>query len=561
MSLIDVVIGSAIVLVVFLGLIGLLRVSLLVSSLAKAKAGATAVADTQMEYVRSLPYDSVGTVGGIPAGAIQSSATTTVNGIAYATRTFIEYVDDPADGTDTNDTNGITTDYKRIKVAVTYSVRSKSYEMDMVSNYAPLSIETTTGGGTLKVAVVNASGAPVSGATVHIVNSTAAPAIDTTTFSDLSGLVLLGGAPASTDYQVYVSKAGYSSAQTYVRDTTNQNPAPGYLTVVANQTTTGTFAIDQLATLSLRTYHPIAATSTTDSFADASKLAAQTSTSISSGLTLSSDTNGYAASGSARSVAFAPANLVSWTTASTTLATPPGTTALVQVADSSGTLLPDSAVPGNSAGFSGSSINLSGVSTTTYPSLSLVATLSTTATSSAPTISSWSLNATAGPTPASGVSFTLTGAKTIGSTGASAPLYKTTVNGTTDSGGVSIQSLEWDSYSLAVSGYDVTDACSAPPYALSPGASVTQSLYVDTRTTNALLVSVRDSSGQIVSGATVTLSGASSASGSTSACGTAYFGSLPSGTYSITISKSGYTSTTDSNVSVSGHLFYQTSFP
>ena len=38
-------------------------------------------------------------------------------------------------------------------------------------------------------------------------------------------------------------------------------------------------------------------------------------------------------------------------------------------------------------------------------------------------------------------------------------------------------------------------------------------------------------------------------------------GSLPSGTYSITISKSGYTSTTDSNVSVSGHLFYQTSFP
>ncbi|HEY1041937.1 MAG TPA: hypothetical protein VGE48_00730, partial [Candidatus Paceibacterota bacterium] len=87
MSLVDVIVGSALVLIVFVALLGLLRTSLLVSSSAKAKAGATAVATTQMEYIRSLDYATVGTIGGIPAGPVAQYATTTMNGIPYAVRT------------------------------------------------------------------------------------------------------------------------------------------------------------------------------------------------------------------------------------------------------------------------------------------------------------------------------------------------------------------------------------------------------------------------------------------------------------------------------------------
>ena len=56
-SFIDVIVGSALVLIVFLTLFTLLRVSLLVSTIAKARAAATSVATSQMEYVRSLSYD------------------------------------------------------------------------------------------------------------------------------------------------------------------------------------------------------------------------------------------------------------------------------------------------------------------------------------------------------------------------------------------------------------------------------------------------------------------------------------------------------------------------
>lgn len=565
LSLVDAVVGSALVLVIFLGLIGLIRSSLLVASFAKAKAGATAVADNQMEYVRATPYDTVGTVGGIPAGEIPEYATTTQNGIAYGVRTFIEYVDDPADGLGAADTNGITTDYKRIKIAVTYTVRNSLREVDLVSNYAPPSIETTTNGGTLKIVVVNALGTPVPGATVRVVNASTTPAVDVTTFSDASGIVLLGGAATSTEYQVYVSKAGYSSAQTYPRDTTNQNPTPGYMTVVKNQTTTGTFAIDLLSSLTLKTFTPITATSTTDSFNDNSKIASQSNTALSAGslILASNGLGGYQSTGSVRGKTVTPSTLSEWTNASTSLAQPGGTSVLVQVIDSTGGLIPDGQLPGNSAGFGGTSIDLSGISTTTYPTLALRADLTTSDTNTTPSINNWSLNSLVGPVPVPNVLFTLTGNKTTGSTGAGAPILKTTIATTT---GVSSQStlpLEWDSYSLSLSGYDVIDACYAPAFSLSPGTSYTNTLYLGALSSNAVLVSVKDNTGMPVQGATVTVSRSGfSQTTLTSACGTAYFGSLTaSSAYTVQISKTGYTTTSSTNVNITGHLFYATSFP
>src|SRR5690349_18120327 len=97
-SLIDVLVGTALVVVIFLGLFGIIRASLAVSTLAKLKNTATAIATTRMEYVRSLDYDVVGTVGGIPSGVVPQYATTTRDGIDFVTRVFIEYADDPADG-------------------------------------------------------------------------------------------------------------------------------------------------------------------------------------------------------------------------------------------------------------------------------------------------------------------------------------------------------------------------------------------------------------------------------------------------------------------------------
>ena len=166
MSLVDVLVGIALILIVFLALMGLLRASLPVSSSSKAKAGATTVAMTQMEYLRSLSYNDIGTVGGIPAGAVPQYATTTFNGIPYGVRTFVQYVDDPADGSGSGDSNGIITDYKRVRVTITYTFRGTEREVGIVSTIAPQGIESTVGGGTLLVNLVDAVGAPVPGASV-----------------------------------------------------------------------------------------------------------------------------------------------------------------------------------------------------------------------------------------------------------------------------------------------------------------------------------------------------------------------------------------------------------
>lgn len=556
MSFMDVVIGTALVLVIFVALVGLLRSSLQIASLAKTRSIATSIAESQLEYVRALSYDQVGTQGGIPAGPVAQNATTTVNGISFPVHTFIAYVDDPADGTGAGDSDGILTDYKVIKVSVSYFANGRTQSVNLVSRYAPLGFETTAGGGTLQVNVVNAAGTGVPGATVHIVNSSVSPAIDLSTFSNASGIVFLPGAPTSTQYQVFVSKNGYSSAQTYARDTNNQNPNPGYLTVVSNQTTTGTFAIDLLSTLAVNTYLPIATYTFDDTFSSSANIASLSNTVVSSGIILASNAGGYQLSGSAVSQTQSPTYLVRWGTASATSSTPGGTSARFQVVDGSGTPLPDSVVPGNSTGFT-NSVNLSSVSTTTYPSLALSGNLTTSSTTTTPMIQEWSLSFARGPIPFGPVPFSLTGTKTIGSTGAGAPIYKTTLATSTNSAGISSLLLEWDSYTMSLSSYDVVSACNAPPYSLSPGATLTSTLMIASSTANMALITVTSQNGPVAGASvTVTNGGSYTQTVASDSCGSAYFGGLSSGSYNITVVATGYTTFNATGVSLSGHVFY-----
>lgn len=478
MSLVDVIVGIALILIVFLALLGLLRASLLISSSSKAKAGATAVAATQMEYIRSLSYDNVGTVGGIPAGPIEQYATTTMNGIPYGIRTLIQYVDDPKDGSGSGDSNGIPTDYKRARVATTYQFRGEEREIVIVSNVVPPSIETTAGGGTLRINVVDAVGGAVAGASVRIQNPSTSPAIDVTTFSDIAGSIALPGAPASTDYRITITKDGYSTAETYARDATNQNPTPGYLTVALNQTTTSTFAIDVLSSFTLRTFEPIRQAATSDTFEDASHLEEIVSAQVSLGaLTLAGAPGSFALSGSAQSTTTAPTYLASWTSVEASASVPPATSYTISVIDGVGTLLPDSVLPGNSAGFSSFPIDLTDVSTTTYTGLALRASLASTDGLSAPSIEDWQISFEEGPLPLPNVPFTFTGAKNKGTTGAGDSIYKTVIDSTTDATGTRTLTLEWDVYTLAIPGYTFVSPTSTLPHALEPGTT-TEAIYI-----------------------------------------------------------------------------------
>lgn len=559
-GLIDVIVGTALFLVIFMSLFGVLRTSLSLSSLAKAKAAAVELASTQMEYLRGLSYSNLGTVGGIPSGVVPQYATSTVDGVTYVTRTFVEYYDDPADGLGINDTNGVTTDYKIARVTVSYTLAGLVRSAYLVSNFAPPSIESSTGGGTLSLHVVDAGGIGVNGASVHIVNASTSPAVDFSTFTNTDGYAIIGGAATSSEYQVYVSKSGYSSAQTYPRTTQNANPTPGYLTVVQDQTTANTFVIDLLASLTLDSFSPAVTTSFSDSFPDATNLSSQTNTQVASGAIMLA-TNEL--SGSARSISLSPSYLDGWGILSADLNTPSGTAATVQVTDGSGTLVPDSMLPGNSSGFSTFPVSLTNVPAATYPTLALKANLTSNSTTTTSSVLDWSLSHTSGPDPLPNQGFTLTGTKTIGTTASSTPIYKTVVNDSTGASASKTESLEWDSYSLAIGSGTLIESCPSSPYALTPGSATTTALIVGTPSTNTLPVIVQSDSNALIPNATVVLATSGyAATIKTSACGYAYFNGLTAGTYSATASAPGYTTTTVSNISVSGHTATTTiSFP
>ena len=141
MGLIDVIIGIGLMVVVFMALFTALRVALELSQLARAKAVATQLASSQMEYLRSLPYASLGTIGGTPSGTIPSVATSTGSNGTYVIYTTISYVDDSADGTGPQDSNHITEDYKAARIRVSYTVRSNNQSVLLVSNFIPTGIE------------------------------------------------------------------------------------------------------------------------------------------------------------------------------------------------------------------------------------------------------------------------------------------------------------------------------------------------------------------------------------------------------------------------------------
>lgn len=547
MSLIDVVVGSAIMLVVFLGIFGAFQLSIELVFSTKAKTGAVSLLTERMEYIRSISYADVGTVGGIPSGTIPQLEQQSLNGITYTVRTLIQYEDAPEDGLDDDDENGITADYKSVKVEVLWSVKQSSRSTFAVTRVSPVGEESLEGGGTLRVNVFDAGAQPIQGAMVHIVNDTTDPAIDVSVQTNAAGRASFPGAPEASEYEITVTKDEYSSAQTYAATAQNPNPSPSHVSVAESETTTVGLAIDELGELRVYTYEPQGEGMFHDTFSNQSQLIATSSVEVQSGaLALAEDPDfGYAASGNAFSVPITPSYLVSWDEILFAETKPLQTSLSLRVYYFDGsvfTLVPDEDLPENSAGFTESPIDISPLNTATYASLQLGAFLETADASSTPELMEWQLSYTAGPTPLGGVDFDIRGTKTIGTDSLGQPIYKfEESNTTTQYGEWFFIDHEWGTYDVTLPGsspYDIVERC-PNTVSLSPGVVLPLSLWLEDKTARSLRVVV-ESNGAPVSGASVAIAGPQSANKTASACGQAFFSGLTSGTYTLTVTHSGY---------------------
>ncbi|PIS05600.1 MAG: hypothetical protein COT81_00355 [Candidatus Buchananbacteria bacterium CG10_big_fil_rev_8_21_14_0_10_42_9] len=265
-SLVEVVISMSILAMLSLGIIGMFQFALRVLALSKGRNSAIALANEKIEIIRNLSYEEVGTNGGVPPGPIEQNENLVLNGITFAVNTQVIYIDDTYDDVTPADT--APNDYKQAKISVTWNTPLGPQTIYSVTNIAPRGLETCEGGGALRIIVFDANGLPVEGATVHVVNNSTNPTIDTTRTSSPTGVVLLACTPESQDsYEITVTKDGYSSDYTCAINSSGSdcvlgNPVPTnpHASVVLASLTEVSFGIDLLATLDISTISQVVPT-------------------------------------------------------------------------------------------------------------------------------------------------------------------------------------------------------------------------------------------------------------------------------------------------------------
>jgi Tfp pilus assembly protein PilE len=193
------------------------------------------VAAQDIEQIRGLPYEKVGTDTGHPHGDLPASEDRTVQSVAVHIQREIIYWTDPS-----NTNLAYPANYKRVIVTVSEAGQNRLGPVELTTNVAGGAF-----GGTLDVWVTDVRGDPVPDALITITNNNLSPNVNISSSAlrtNSAGHMMIPGlTPDPTpNYVVSVSRAGYNTDFT--------NPA-----VVVNEGTVTVvqLMIDLLATLSV----------------------------------------------------------------------------------------------------------------------------------------------------------------------------------------------------------------------------------------------------------------------------------------------------------------------
>lgn len=523
-TLLETLIGTALFLIVFIGIFGLIQFGLKVSAQSKARITASALANQKIELARNLPYNVVGTTGGIPQGSIQENEIAVRNNINYAIKTSVIYMDDPIDNQSPNDP--WPNDYKRIKVKVSWTVFWGG-EVVLQTDIAPKATESGAGQGVISVLVFDANGEPVPQTDIHVENSVLIPPIDANYQTDDQGRLNLPGALiCDTCYKITASKFGYSTDRTYlpgelIRGVALAEPNKSHVSVIEGRLSDVSFSIDRVGTKTINTIRYVDEKTWDDSFTDLSKISEnyQVFVNTTSGnVEIEQQEGQYLSSGYVLSVAITPTALADWNRIVWNQNLLINTDIRYHVLYKPSTewvLIPDDdlTINGhtNSEGFSDSPLDLSSLDTLKYASIKIKAVLSTTDVNQTPTLFNWEVTwfSSDSSLPVPNIPFIMTGAKILGNDAIGNPIYKYESSPSTNANGIlTIQDIEWDGYEIELStgtGYDLANSYLAQPVNIDPGVNATTTLKLAFHQPNALLVTVKNSAGQALVGASTRL--------------------------------------------------------
>ena len=493
-TLIDVLVGTALLLVIFLGLFAAFQLGLKVSGLVKSKVVAIAIANQKLEQIRNLPYSSIGTKGGFPDGVLEASTTTVKNNIQYTVQTRVDFVVDVADGIASPE-DDCPQDYKKAEIKVSWPGLFGG-EITALTDISPKNIseECATGGGILSVTVFDAFGGLVVSSLIEVKDPTTDQVLKSATPGEGKHYFSL----ATSTYKVVVSKSGYSTERTYSASEI-ANPEKPNPIILEDQLTEISLSIDKVSSFSIDTLSPWGTANFSDSFLNETKISEQSDVTIASGeIELASSSEEYLSSGYVTSIEISPAELVSWDELTWSDSEPTETDLNYQIFYASGTdwyLIPDSDLTSNSSGLEISPVDLSGLSIAAYPNLKIKGNLATNSTSSTPILYDWQITwIISTTTPIPNVVFWLQGAKIIGTNAAEQLVYKYSTSSVCNaSGHLDIQNLEWDSYTFYASTTSLDLISTDPetqPISLAPDTIVPVKLYLEAQ--NSLLLTMQD---------------------------------------------------------------------
>lgn len=253
-SLIEVIVGSAVFLLVAISVYGAYTGLFKVANLSQARLVATQLANEEFEIIRNMPYSNIGTVGGVPSGTLNASAPVIRSGITFDMDILVRNIDLPYDGTALAHTDTNPVDNKLVQISIDCPTCQNFSPVVITGQIAPKSSESATADtGALDIRAIDAQGQAVSNVSIRIVNPSASPSIDLTDTTDNDGyLEVYGVATGTNAYKITASKIGYSIDETYPPGASgNVNPLKPNSTVVVGQVTSISFSIDTLSSLSV----------------------------------------------------------------------------------------------------------------------------------------------------------------------------------------------------------------------------------------------------------------------------------------------------------------------
>ena len=208
-SLIEVLVGTALFLIVAVAVYSSIVSITHLAQGSQARNLAVELASEQLEIVRNLPYSSIGLTNGIPVGVLPQNQVLNRGGMSFNVLLTIRNIDLSTSTMQASD--------KLVEVEVDCPGCNDFQPILLTGQISPANLQSAGDGGALVTQVFDGNGEPVQGATV-LVESVATSTITNTDVTNNYGVLNIIGVPQGVNnYKVTVTKDGYSTERTYPR--------------------------------------------------------------------------------------------------------------------------------------------------------------------------------------------------------------------------------------------------------------------------------------------------------------------------------------------------------